>query len=291
MVQQNNLRETYLSKGYIVIKSLYTKKYISEIRNEIINLSYKDMNKYEILLNQNIQNILLNKQLIKIIKEILATNSVLYYADSAVVNHKNPFKNKNGFHNDSRGEDDKIPYEDEYPIVRVGIYFEDYKNYSGGLKIKEKSHKYFCFNFRRLLADTIKVLKILFFKTRYNLNSLKLGKSINVELEQGDVVIWNLRTHHCGTSRRLKLFPKICLQPFFERMLPKFLFLPTQYEQDRCAVFATFSKDDLDNSNIDGYLKKKIILERLNQLKLNSNLISKLNEIGCKLPPDNFKIS
>jgi len=291
MEQPNNLRETYLSKGFIVIKSMFPKEYISKIRNEMINLSYKDMSKYEILLNQNIQNILLSDQLVKTIKEILGTSNILYYADSSVVNHINPFQNRNGFHNDARGEDDKIPYEYEYPIVRAGIYFEDYKNYSGGLKIKEKSHKYFIFNFRRTLADTVRILKIIFTKTRYNLNSLKLGKSINLELEQGDVVIWNLRTHHCGTSRRLKLFPKICLQPFFERMLPKFLFLPTQYKQDRCSIFATFAKDDLSNSNVAGYLKKKIIPERLNQLKLNSNLISKLNEIGCKLPPDNFKIS
>jgi len=137
------------------------------------------------------------------------------------------------------------------------------------------------------MADSLRVLKILFTNTRYSLSSLKLGKSINLELEQGDVVIWNLRTHHCGTSRRLKLFPKMCLQPFLERILPKILFLPTQYEQDRCSIFATFAKKDLSNKNIVGYLQKKTNLEKLNQVKLNSDLLQKIHDLGCELP-DNF---
>jgi len=287
MEQQNNLRKDYLSKGYIIIKSIFTKEYISKIRQDMINLSSKDMSKYEILLDEDPQKLLLNEKLIKTIKEILNTNTLLYYSDSSVVNHINPFKNRNGFHNDARGEDENLPYDQEYPIIRAAIYFEDYKDFSGGLKIKNKSHKYFIFNFRRILADTLRLIKILFTKTRYNLNALKLGESVNLELEQGDVVIWNLRTHHCGTSRRLKLFPKICLQPFFEKMLPEYFYLPTQYKQDRCAIFTTFAKNDLSNANILGYLRKKTNFLRLSQIKKNSNLMNRLNELNCKLP-DNF---
>jgi len=287
MEQQNNLRKDYLSKGYIIIKSIFTKEYISKIRQDMINLSSKDMSKYEILLDEDPQKLLLNEKLIKTIKEILNTNTLLYYSDSSVVNHINPFKNRNGFHNDARGEDENLPYDQEYPIIRAAIYFEDYKDFSGGLKIKNKSHKYFIFNFRRILADTLRLIKILFTKTRYNLNALKLGESVNLELEQGDVVIWNLRTHHCGTSRRLKLFPKICLQPFFEKMLPEYFYLPTQYKQDRCAIFTTFAKNDLSNTNILGYLRKKTNFLRLSQIKKNSNLMNRLNELNCKLP-DNF---
>ena len=139
MEQKSSLRENYLLNGYLVIKSIFNKEYISKLRKRIIDLSYKDMEKYEILLDEDIQNILLNKKLITTIKEILDCNNILYYSDSSIVNHVNPFKNRNGFHNDARGEDQNKPYEQEYPILRVGIYFEDYKNYSGGLKIK-KNH-------------------------------------------------------------------------------------------------------------------------------------------------------
>ena len=284
MVEQNNLRADYLTNGYLVIKSIFTKEYISNLREEMILLSHKDPNDHEFLLDENVQNILLNEKLINIIKQILDTNKILYFGDSGVVNHKEPFKNRNGYHNDARNEDQNIPYELEYPIIRVGIYFENSKDFSGGLKIKKKSHKYFIFNFRRILADTKRLMQILFTKTRYKLSSLRLGKGINLELEQGDVVIWNLRTHHCGTSRRLKLFPKMCLQPYLEKLLPTYFYLPTQYKEDRCAIFSTFAKNDLKNRNILGYLNKKINLNRLNKIKSNSNLLNSLNKLNCELP-------
>jgi len=287
MVEQNNLRADYLTNGYLVIKSIFTKEYISNLREEMILLSHKDPNDHEFLLDENVQNILLNEKLINIIKQILDTNKILYFGDSGVVNHKEPFKNRNGYHNDARNEDQNIPYELEYPIIRVGIYFENSKDFSGGLKIKKKSHKYFIFNFRRILADTKRLMQILFTKTRYKLSSLRLGKGINLELEQGDVVIWNLRTHHCGTSRRLKLFPKMCLQPYLEKLLPTYFYLPTQYKEDRCAIFSTFAKNDLKNRNILGYLNKKINLNRLNKIKSNSNLLNSLNKLNCELP-NNF---
>lgn len=285
MVQQSNLRTEYLTNGYIVIKSIFAKEYIANLRQKMITLSQKNWDEYELLLDEDVRNLILNEKLINSIKEILDTSQLLYFTDSGIANHKEAFKNRNGFHNDERGADQNIPYDQEYPIARVGIYFENMKDFSGGLKIKKKSHKYFCFNFRRILGDTRNLLKILFTKTRFSYSALRLGKSVNLEIEQGDVVIWNLRTHHCGTSRRLKLFPKICLQPYIERkLLPTCFFLPTQYKEDRCSIFSTFAKNDLTNTNILGYVDKKTILNRVNQIKSNSNLLNSLNKIDCELP-------
>ncbi len=285
MLQANNLREKYLNEGFVVIKSIFSKEKIKKLRPEMIKLAklQKEINR-EILLDKNVQDLLINNKLIKVIKKILDADNLLYYSDSDVINHSNPFKSTNGFHHDARGEDPEIPYEKEYPIVRVGIYFEDYKNYSGGLKIKKKSHRYFCFNFRRILGSLNNLRKIIFSKTRYSLKSLKLAKSINLELEEGDVVIWNLKTHHCGTSRRLKLFPKFCLQPNIEKLLPTFMYLPTQYHKDRCSIFATYAMNDLNNKNILGYIKIKINEARQNQIKSDQELLYKLNKLGCELP-------
>ena len=284
MELKNNIRTEYLKNGFVVLKSIFSKEKISNLRNKMISLSNKDS---EILLEEEIQSLLLNKELIKNIKEVLDTNSLLYYSDSSIVNHKDPFKSTNGFHLDARGEDENIPYEKEYPIIRIGIYFEDYKNFSGGLKIKKKSHKYFCFNFRSKIFNLKRLIKILFTKTRYSLSSLKLGKSINLELLEGDVVIWNLRTHHCGTSRRLKLFPKACIQPYFEKLLTENFYLPTQYKENRCSIFSTFSKNDLNNNNISGYINLKMDNDKLNQIK--SNQIYLINLIISELSCQNFK--
>ena len=43
MVQQNNLREEYLTNGYIVIKSLFTKEYISNLREKMMVYHIKVM--------------------------------------------------------------------------------------------------------------------------------------------------------------------------------------------------------------------------------------------------------
>ena len=169
MEQLNNLRKEYLSDGYIVVKSVFSKQHILNLREKMISLSSEDLNKYEILLNEDVQNLILNEKLFNTIKAILDTKDLLYYSDSSVVNHVDPFKNPNGFHNDARNEDLKTSYDDEYPIIRIGIYFENYKDYSGGLKIKKKSHKYFMFNFRKPLIGIFELMKILFIRCLFQM--------------------------------------------------------------------------------------------------------------------------
>lgn len=279
--QQFNYREKYLEKGFIVFKSFYNKNKIRELRSKLIQIANTEK---EILNHEIVQELILQDDLISKIKSLLQSDKLIYYSDSNIVNKKNALKTKNGFHNDARFEDENIPYEEEYPILRFALYFEDYKKFSGGLKIKEKSHKHFCFNFRAIKQNLIKLSKVLFTKTRYKLNSLKLGKSLNMELEEGDIIIWNLRTHHCGVSRRLKLFPKWCLQPFFEKLLPLNLFLPTQYENDRCSIFCTFAKNDLTNSNILNYVKNKMNKTKINEIKNNKILSEKLKKLDLILP-------
>ena len=281
MQQQNKIREEYLQNGFFVLRSFFNKKKIKELREDIIVLSKTDK---EILLHKKVQELLINRELIEKIKIFLDTKRLIYFSDSGIVNHKEPLKSKNGFHNDARYEDEDIPYSEEYPILRVGIYFEDFKNYSGGLKIKVKSHKYYCFNFRAFKQNLKKVIKIIFRKTRYKLNSLKLGKSINLDLEEGDIVIWNLRTHHCGVSRRLKYFKNLCLQPHIEKLLPKILFLPTQYSTNRCAIFCTFAKNDLLNANIYNYVKNKINYKKIKEIEQNPTLKDKIKNLDIIIP-------
>ena len=284
MLQINKVREKYLKDGFVVIKSFFKKEHIQALRPKMIEFAETHKKKdNEILLNENVRELLLNKDLFRIIREILNSKNILYFSDSSVVNHQNPFESTNGFHHDARGEDLETPYDDEYPVIRLGIYFENYKDFSGGLKIKRKSHKYFCFNFRRIFGSLNNLFKILFTKKRYKLSSLILAKSLNLDLEEGDIVIWNLKTHHCGTSRRLKLFPNYCLQPNLEKLLPSFFYLPTQYSKNRCSIFATYAKNDLSNKNLLGYLKIKTHKERQKQIASDSQLINRLNEIGCKL--------
>ncbi len=281
MEQHFNLRSEFLKKGFIHIKSLYDKNRIRELRDICIKNSNNDN---EVLILDFTKELLLHPKLISKIKQILNSEKILYYSDSSIINHEFPFKATNGFHNDARFEDESIPFKEEYPLIRVGIYFEDYKKFSGGLKIKEKSHNHFSFNLRAKRENTVKLIKILLGKSRYDYSALKLGKKINLELEEGDVVIWNLRTHHCGVSRRLKIFSNLCLQPNIEKIIPNIFFLPTQYEKNRCSIFSTFAKNDLKNKNIFNYVKNKTNSKKINQLKNDTNLLKKLSDLGIIVP-------
>jgi ectoine hydroxylase-related dioxygenase (phytanoyl-CoA dioxygenase family) len=278
----NNPREEFIDKGYVVLKSVFKKDYIAGLREKMTYLSSKNVYEFELLFDKDIENILLNQKLIDTIKKILATKSLLYFSESNIMHAYDPFKITSRYHKDSRDESKDIPYDNEYPIIRVGIYFQNVKNFSGGLKIREKSHKHFIFE--NIFLDPLRLIKNLIITKYYNLNSLKLGKGINLEIEEGDVVIWNLRTHHAGMSRRLKLFPKLCLWPSIEQLLPSFLFLPFQYDKHRLALFSSFAKNDLKNKNIMNYIIFKGAPFRISKINSNPDLLKKLNLMECKLP-------
>ena len=174
MEQQNNLRAKFLKHGFIVLKSVFADSKIKELRDKFIKLSSTDD---EILLDENAQDLLLDKDIIKKIKILLNSEKIWYYSDSSIKNYFNPFTAKNGFHNDERFASDEIPYKEEYPIIRAGIYFEDYKNFSGGLKIRDGSHKHFCFNLRAKLENIVRLLKIFTGRSRYDISAIKLGKN------------------------------------------------------------------------------------------------------------------
>lgn len=277
----NNLREEFIDKGYVVLKSVFKKDYISGLREKMTNLSSKNVYEFELLFDTDIQNILLNQKLIETIKKILATESLLYFSESNIMHAYDPYKIKSRYHKDARDESKDEPYDNEYPIIRIGVYFQDVKNFSGGLKIREKSHKHFLF--KNIFLDPFRLIKNLFITKYYNLNALKLGKGINLEIEEGDVVIWNLRTHHAGMSRRLKLFPKLCLWPSIEQLLPRFLFLPFQYDKHRLALFSSFAKNDLKDKNIMNYIIYQEAPFRISKINSNPDLLKKLNLMECKL--------
>ncbi len=274
-------RKFFIENGYIVLKSFFDSQTIINLRDTFI----KNANSNNEIFNfKFVENLFVNEKFVQEIKNLLNSDKLLYFSDSNIVNHKKPLTESNGWHNDSRFEDENIPYNQEYPILRIALYFEDHKNFSGGLKIKKKSHKYFCFNWRAPKQNLGKLFNIFFKKTKYNLSSLKNGKGINLDLQEGDLVVWNLRTHHSGMCRRLKLFPEVCLHPLIEKRLPLFLFKKTKYISDRCSLFSTFATNDLENKNILGYVKNKINLNKIKELKNNSELIDKFNRLGINIP-------
>ncbi|MBL0329775.1 MAG: hypothetical protein IPP64_10240 [Bacteroidetes bacterium] len=145
-------------------------------------------------------------------------------------------------------------WQGEYTLVRLGIYLQDHKNYSGGLKIKLGTHKQ---------AD---------------------GKPVFVDSEVGDVAIWSLKTVHSGNAVRLKLFPNYSINTSGkENIIPEFLKKDQQHE--RISLFMTYA---LKSSHLDRYineytLKRKDTIEHAKASKFDDSVVSLAKQRGVEI--------
>jgi hypothetical protein len=245
--------------GLSVIKGLLSQEEVQNFRDTILR---EEKNFTKDTLDENrefyahlifkknfIKKILLNPQIIKYVKDILG-DDICFFGDSSLNKREgDKYTNTGNFHVDSKSDDDD-PATTEYKILRVGVYLQDTKNYSGGLKIRWGSHKHICFKggVRSILYSIKKLLN-----GQRTLSSFKLGKMHNLEILPGDVAFWNLRLHHCGNSKRNRFFPDICLHPFLDRNLPKSMFLPL--EKRRLVFFSMFG---VPSKELNNYLANRL---------------------------------
>jgi hypothetical protein len=157
---------------------------------------------------------------IRVAKALLGSNELLYWGDSSVQFGEAA----RGFHKDNvdRQDGTKDDWSRSYELVRCGIYFQDHVRHSGGLKVRLRSQNY--------------------------PTHLK-GKIADIPTENGDLVIWNLRTTHSGNNRKLRHLPFISLHPRIEAILPPILVAPE--ERRRIAAFCTFGRA---GSHADRYI-------------------------------------
>jgi hypothetical protein len=238
-VNLNIDKERFDKDGYLLIKNVFTKEEIAQIRKEAYasfeedkkkNLTFRHSSKKsnavyvkgDILSKDQLRHVVLDERIIQIVKVVLG-GAPVYFGDSNY-HFGVGFR---GFHRDNVDRTDLTApdWQGEYTIVRLGIYLQDHKNYSGGLKVKAGSHKN------------------------------KSGKSILVDSEEGDVAIWSLRTIHSGNAVRLKLFPHFSIdRSRIEGMVPAFL--KKDQQRERVSIFLTYA---LKGKHLDRYIEKHVL--------------------------------
>ena len=157
--------------------------------------------------------LLSDPRILGVARRLIGRADLVYFGDSSVmVGGKN-----RGFHKDNAVRDttDHPDWLSPYTLIRMGVYLEDHKHHSGGLKVRRGSH---------LHADVTS------------------GAIVDVPSQRGDVVVWSLRTTHSGFAVRVRGLSKLGLQPRFEGRLPAWLARPEPCV--RIAVFMTFGIDD-----------------------------------------------
>jgi hypothetical protein len=245
--------------GYLVVKNVFSPSEIKKIRENAYqqyeidkkeNLDFQlphlptkaKYSKGDLLSKRLLRRVLLDDRILKIARAILGKDDLIYFGDSSY----QIGTGLRGFHRDNidRNNLDGPDWKGTYTILRIGVYCQDHKNYSGGLKVKEGTHRN---------AD---------------------GKAVFVDSEVGDVVLWSLKTMHSGNAVRLKLFPNYSINTSGkENLIPAFL---KKDEQDeRISLFMTFAlkSDHLERYLSEYTLKRKDTLEHLKASKFEECVV------------------
>jgi hypothetical protein len=232
----NNLsvinKEQFDKDGFLIFKNLFTSNEIEQLRLDCYKqyeddfakgLTYDIKNtnarsvKGDLLSKKHLKKVLLDDRVVNIAKGLLGPD-VVYFGDSNFqlgVGHR-------GYHRDNVDRDFNSgpDWEGEYPIIRFGLYMQDHTKYSGGLKVQRGTHK------------------------------KPTGESIILDINIGDLVVWNLKTRHSGNAIRLKLLSNLPID-YLEKRVPDFL--KKDESKERVACFFTFG---LKGKHLDRYVSE-----------------------------------
>ncbi|MEP5611122.1 MAG: hypothetical protein ABJP45_02675 [Cyclobacteriaceae bacterium] len=222
--------------GFLLVKNVFSEEEVRKVKELASNYcsinDYRKSPRGDAMSLDGMADFLMDDRFISIAKDILG-DEVIYFGDSAL--HCKP--NQRIFHKDSRS-DFSDPSKSDYPIYRMGIFFQDHKDHSGGIKFRVGSHKKVILT-PRFVVNLLKsggkiLLGQLSFKTLLN-----FGGIVNARSEIGDVVIWNLRTDHSGGAVLLKKFPDRALPPSKDEKVPSEEKLPEH--PTRMAIFCAYA--------------------------------------------------
>lgn len=244
--------KTFHQNGWVILRDFFSTDEVRRI-TAATEQSIKENFKGDLLCNYHLNDLtVLNPKIIAVVRQLLAGDPIyigdssISYNDWAVSLHKD---------NPDRFDANAPDWKSDYSILRMGIYLQDYTRTSGGLIVRDQSHK---------------------FPTRWK------GRITNVQSRPGDLVIWNLRTTHSGSAKRLRMFPSLDLNPYLCKLLPKLIFVPPP--PTRMALFLSYGKDDHHMKRYITYLKSRVYaIERWNDMIVTDELISKGKNMGVRV--------
>ena len=230
--------------GFQIFKSVFKPNEITQMRKKIYK-SFHRLSAQDLILEKKSKDfdfkslvpdviqeeleefkyIIFDDRVLKCVRELIGPD-ISYFQDSTI----QIGTGLTGYHKDNVSRNDKnhSDWESNYDIIRMGIYFQNTKDFSGGLNLKVGSHKHANFH---------------------------SGKAVNAPLKTGDIVFWKLTTTHSGNAKRLKMMPNISLLGKVQRILPDAFFMPE--EMERIALFAAYGKPGLHLDTYSDYLNNK----------------------------------
>jgi Phytanoyl-CoA dioxygenase (PhyH) len=238
----NSLDASFERDGFAIVRDVFTPQEIAAMRRSIELQVEVDRaeGKFEqtffdamgvktgqgdLFSKIHLREYLLDDRILAIARALLPAEPLTYFGESTyqLGSSGRVFHRDNVDREKASGPD----WDGPYPLLRLGIYLQDHRRHSGGLKLKAGSH----------LRDD--------------------GPSVLADSSAGDVVVWNMRTLHSGNAVRLRLLPNFAAIPpsshlrrlrIGEDMIPLWMQLPLQRE--RAAMFMSFG---VESKHLDRY--------------------------------------
>lgn len=244
-------KEEIDEKGWMLVKNVFTTAEINEFREYV---DKEKSHKGDLLSSQLLKNALTDNRVLKILKECLGSENILYFGDSSVSINSTG----NGFHKDSKDRYNKDSYEfndKNYSLIRLGIYLQDHSKHSKGLCLRSKSHLH---------------------------QSVSKGEIINVKSEIGDVVVWKLTTTHSANADVISLFPNHSFHPRIARRFPSFM--KQESIDPRIALFMSFGLEDEYSSSFIEYLEtRQYAINRWSNSSYSKEVIDEMEKKNVKI--------
>lgn len=158
----------------------------------------------------------------------LLNDTPVYFGDSSAMRYPQTAM-VSTFHKDNSDRHDYLApdWQDEYPLIRFGVYLQDHRKQGGGLLVRAGSH--------RTVAKSR--LHEVF---REEVSGWLSGKTRYLFAGAGDLIVWNMRLTHAGMGRFLKGPIKRPLTERNQKLVPEFM--QAAVGEDRLAMFASFGK-------------------------------------------------
>lgn len=203
--------------GFCLIKDFFTSTQMADFERAQLAISPADR-ACDFLTLGVFNELLFDARILAIARALLGEQLVYYGETNCMVDNTAPFRL---WHFDARGMPENLAAAFEpaigetFPGWRFALYFRDYAEASGGLKVGPGSHRRPTSDFDNVKAVT-QVVKAQGVDLTVPMAPFPL---YNVPSMRGDLVIFNLRTYHSAGYIRIAGAPETVLLPPIENSL------------------------------------------------------------------------
>jgi|GEM_PF-1668387 len=223
------VREIAEKYGFCLVKGLFSPAEIEDFEARAAAVPrLKDGGFPDLYSCPSLRHAMLDERVRNIAHELLGPDLVYYretaiaYEDTPGALTDNPFTE---FHCDAKGTRDNLQKfwngndGEVYPAYRFALYFRNYRDYSGGLKVGVRTHVHKSERFRQYYdAAGVRTLPITpQWVENYILDLPSAPFELyNVPSVPGDLVIFNLRTFHSAGALRYRSRPGFATLPIVD---------------------------------------------------------------------------